>query len=277
MAAASGASPIPPGAATQAAPVAAQAARSATPRKPLPLLWIGVAVLVVAGIAIGIVMTRGGSATVEPTPAPAATEAGTTPSPTPDPAQAAVVDPAAAAAGQAATMPTPAGTAARGTPTPTPGLARGATPGASPTPTGTPGARGATPTPVAPEADVATTFTNVKMYQVIGKRSEDRDAVLKFGDGRMSVEARSGGASLAAIAYPRITRGTYVKARDPKWDASLSSPPAGVEFGLGLFTRSAHWLVLQGPDHYEVLRLEDNNYARVIETIEARTGIKIVR
>jgi hypothetical protein len=126
------------------------------------------------------------------------------------------------------------------------------------------------------DSDPLATFTDVKLLEISGKRGTDRDAILNFGGGQLLIMPRSGGAAMATLPYKRITRATYVRARDPKWNTALPSPPEGLD--VGSFMRTArHWLVLQGPDHYEVLRLEDDNVTRILGAFEARTGIKIDR
>jgi hypothetical protein len=125
-----------------------------------------------------------------------------------------------------------------------------------------------------PETLVA--FNNVKLYEVSGKRSNDRDVLLNFTGGQISVLPKDGGEAISTLPYRSITKATYVKARDPKWDTSLLSPPEGLDVG-SVFRQSRHWLVLQLPDRFAILRLEDNNFARILETFEARTGLRLDR
>ena len=118
------------------------------------------------------------------------------------------------------------------------------------------------------------------MYEITGKRAVDRDVVLNFIGGQLAIAPKTGGAALASLPYKRITHATYVRARDPKWDPKLASPPEGFDAGsfIGSIIRSArHWLVLQGSDHFEILRLEDSNFRQILATFETRTGIKIDR
>jgi hypothetical protein len=117
----------------------------------------------------------------------------------------------------------------------------------------------------------------VKLYSVTnGKNTSDRDALLSFAGGQLLVMPKSGGAALVTLPYGTITRATYVKARDPKWDPALPGPPEGVDVG-SFIRQGRHWLVLQGPGHYEILRLEDNNVTHILSAIEARTGVKVDR
>jgi hypothetical protein len=150
--------------------------------------------------------------------------------------------------------------------------------GSTPAPSATPAAAAATAAPAGakPADDPLVTFPDVKLYQVSGKRATDKDAVLNFAAGQLLVMPSSGGAAMATLPYRRITHATYVKARDPKWDPAFASPPEDLD--VGSFIRTPrHWLVLQGADHFEILRLEDNNFSRVLDTFEARTGLKIDR
>jgi hypothetical protein len=176
----------------------------------------------------------------------------------------------------ASPTPTPAGRAAASiSPTPTPG--RGTPTNAAGTPPGRASGAATTGATMPPmDSDPLATFTDVKLLEISGKRGTDRDAILNFGGGQLLIMPRSGGAAMATLPYKRITRATYVRARDPKWNTALPSPPEGLD--VGSFMRTArHWLVLQGPDHYEVLRLEDDNVTRILGAFEARTGIKIDR
>jgi hypothetical protein len=135
---------------------------------------------------------------------------------------------------------------------------------------------GAAPPAGKPAADALVTFPDVKLYQVVGKRTTDTDAVLNFSGGQLLVMPSTGGAAMATVPFKRITHATYVHARDPKWDPTLATPPDA--FGIGGLIRTArHWLVLQGPDHIEILRLDDSNFGRILEAFESRTGIKIDR
>ncbi len=59
---------------------------------------------------------------------------------------------------------------------------------------------------------------------MIGKKASDQDVLLSFAGGQISLTAKGGGSAMVTIAYKSVVRGTYTKARDPRWDASLPSP-----------------------------------------------------
>lgn len=261
---------------------AAKSAQTAQAKKSPVLLYGLIGAGVLAIVVAGIVMTSNKGE--QPTPSPTATsEAVATPPADPgavasDPAAAANQNPNATQTPLAANLAVPGAVNAAG-----PGARAGATPvpgRGTPTPTTTTGApAGSTPTPAA-GTDAAVSFTDVKMLEVSGKKGVDRDAVLNFGGGQIVIMPRTGTTPYATLPYRRITKATFVRAKDPKWDPSLASPPAGFDASslIGGLLRSAKpWLVLQGADHFEIFRLDDKNFRQILEAFETRTGIKIDR
>jgi len=202
------------------------------------------------------------------TPPPAAPPAGTATGGA-GTSQAGATGSSAAATGAAGGTTTPPASTTK--PAAQPGTAT--PPGTAPT-----AARGATPPGAAtpPIDDSLVGFGNVKVQIVTGRNSKDEDVLLNFGGGQIAVLPRSGGAALTSLGYRDVARATYVKARNPKWNASLPGPPENLDVGSFLRT-SRHWLVLQTAGTFIILRLEDDNFARVIEAIEARTGLKVDR
>jgi hypothetical protein len=194
-------------------------------------------------------------APVTPPPAPAAVAP---PVATPPPAPTPV--PSGTAAGSAATATETPAAPARGTPAAAAG-ARGGT--AS-------GARGAID-------DTQVAFTDVRQFVVVsGKKTRDEDVLVSFVGGQISVLREKDSSAIASWPYRTVLGATYVKARDPRWDAALASPPDDIDVG-GILRTSKHWLVLQNRDAYLILRLADSNYARVLEVLEARTGLTVAR
>src|SRR5262249_36336685 len=123
-----------------------------------------------------------------------------------------------------AITPTPRGTpsasgrqSATSTPPPTPT----ATPTLPPSPPPPPEAARATPPPPAAVADEHLNFPNIKLLTVIGKKATDQDVLLSFTGGQISLAPKNGGSAILTIPYKSIVHATYVKSRDPRWDASL--------------------------------------------------------
>jgi len=222
-------------------------------KRAVPMMWIGAAGALVLVAAFAAYMFRGGTAPGDAPATPAASTAVESPLAPPPAASPVVTTPA-------------------GSPPSTNPSARKPVP--APSPASAAAAADVRPSP--PATDALITFGDVKLYEVSGKRAADKDVVLNFAGGHLLLMPKSGGAAMATLPYQRMTSATYVRARDPKWDKSLAAPPDDLD--VGSFIRTPrHWLVLQGRDYFEILRLEDSNFAKIIETIETRTGLKVQR
>jgi len=80
------------------------------------------------------------------------------------------------------------------------------------------------------------------------------------------------------MPYSSIAAATYARSRRPRGQAV----PGAVEVpenvgGAGFLGGARHWLTLQTPTEFLIIRLEDRNLIRVLNAIEARTGSKVVR
>jgi hypothetical protein len=117
-------------------------------------------------------------------------------------------------------------------------------------------------------------FKDVRLLVVTGRRSADQEGLLSFAGGQLTLLGRTSGAALASMPYESVLRATYIHARDPRWDPSLAGPPEDLDVG-GIFRTAKHWLVLQGRDSYIIVRLEDNNWRPVLNTVVDRTKVQI--
>jgi eukaryotic-like serine/threonine-protein kinase len=250
---------------------------STPPRKPAMAVALGVAALVLVLAGIGAFMyIRSRSQTP-----PAQNVVATVPAASPE--TSAAQPPAPTAAGDA-TPPAAAATS----PAPNPGVsppggsgsaaanaARSTQPPAAPAPAATAPATPETRVPPsATESQIV--FPNVKVLMVTGRKAQDRDALLSFVGGQVTVLNRQGGAILATTSYQAIERATYVRARNPKWDPALFSPPPDLDMP-GILPTARHWLVLQGKAAYLILQLDGDNWLKILETVESRTGVKVDR
>jgi hypothetical protein len=243
--------------------------------KPAIPVAIGVAALVItlAGVG-GWMMMRSRSQSPANAPAAPAGQAGE-----------AANSPAPSSSSAPATAPPQGGTDSRGTSPTLPGApatstdagARGSAAGAARTaqpPAATPGATGMPTTPEPSETQVV--FPDVKVLLISGRRAQDRDALLSFVGGQMTVLNREGGTTITATPYKAIERATYIRARNPKWDPSLFSPPDNLDMP-GILPTARHWLVLQSRTAYLILQLNGSTWEKVLETVEGRTGLKVDR
>lgn len=119
-------------------------------------------------------------------------------------------------------------------------------------------------------------FPDVRILVVEGRKARDQEALLNFSGGQIAVLDRRAGTAMATIPYRNLVAATYVRARNPKWNAALVSPPNDLDVG-GVLRTAKHFLTLQTKDAYQILRLEDANVLRVLQTVEARTGVTIDR
>ena len=83
---------------------------------------------------------------------------------------------------------------------------------------------------------------------------------------------------IRSLPYTAIAAATYARARRPRGQAAPGAldVPENVG-GSGFLGGARHWLTLQTPSEYLIVRLEDRNVIRVINGIEARTGNKVLR
>jgi serine/threonine-protein kinase len=271
------------------------------------------ALVVVALGAFAIYRWRASSAppaATTPAPAPAPTEAASPitpptppadaappqPGPTPQPPTSAGPTPIPAASAGPVPVPPPAGSAgpmpvpARKGNVPDPNApARGSTAGpTTPVASTQPAAPAPIPAPSTPLPattgtrgpaieDTHISFVDVKMLTVIGKKAQEQDVVLTLGNGQITVTPKKGGTALMTLPYRRVARGLYTHAKEPQWDVSLNAPPSDLDIpGSGVFRSSTrHWLTLQSNTEYAILRLSDDTWNRILQTIESRTGLKI--
>jgi len=127
-----------------------------------------------------------------------------------------------------------------------------------------------------PAADPHVAFVDLKLLAVTGKKGQDQDVTLNLAAGQLTVVAKKGGAALKSVPYKGLLRATYTHSKDPKWDPAFSGPPADLDVP-GVFRTSRHWLTLQTATDYVILRLGDDSWRNVLQTVESRTGLKVVR
>ena len=119
-------------------------------------------------------------------------------------------------------------------------------------------------------------FSDVKLLAVTGSRTVASDVRVHFSNAEISVESPNGKAAPAVLTYRGIAKATYTHEKDPKWDPALSGPAGKINVP-GILGRARHWLVLQGPDSYLILRLDGADRLEVMKAFEERARISIDR
>jgi eukaryotic-like serine/threonine-protein kinase len=253
------------------------------------LIAIGAAVLVLAVVAA--FMFRRAPSTPPP-PAPAEQTGTPTPAPVPAPRESPATPAPQGGTPSAPPVTPPSGAddgRARGTVSvppapppvvPVPPVGTSTPPVPTPTAPGTPSTAapksGGREGKGAPAADPVIRYDRLKQLLVKGRSGEERDVLLFFGNGAMSLVAMNDQGA-GAVPYKDLVAATYVRAKDPKWDTTLPGPPTNLDVPGGMFRAARHWLVIQTKGSYAILRLEDSNWASIVGAIEARTGIKVAR
>jgi hypothetical protein len=102
------------------------------------------------------------------------------------------------------------------------------------------------------------------------------DVRVHLSNGEISVESPNGKAAPTVLTYRGIAKATYTHEKDPKWDPALNGPAGKINVP-GILGRARHWLVLQGPDSYLILRLDGADRLEVMKAFEERARIVIDR
>ena len=118
-------------------------------------------------------------------------------------------------------------------------------------------------------------FKDSRLLVVAGRRAEEQPGVLNFADGRVAIVNEQSGATLGAIPYSELTHAQYTRGKDPRWSPVLAAPPSDVDLPSGLFSPARHWLALQSRGSFLIVRLSDNNWRQVLQTVTARTGLEV--
>jgi hypothetical protein len=125
-------------------------------------------------------------------------------------------------------------------------------------------------------SDALLAVSDVRLLIVEGRKGRDEEVLLQLAQGRLSVVGRRSGTEILQMAYADVLGATYARARDPKWNPGFFAPPRDLDVG-GMLRTQKHWLTLQGADSYVILRLEDSNVIRVIELVETRMALTVLR
>ena len=129
--------------------------------------------------------------------------------------------------------------------------------------------------PPAPDAATHAAFSKIKLFTVDGGRTTSRDVVLNLSPDRLTVLPTNGSGPLATTLYRDVARATYVHAKEPRWESSLSSP--NPKFNLGFLGRARHWLVVQTKIDCVVLQLDGDQSGSILKTFEEQTGLVVER
>jgi hypothetical protein len=105
-------------------------------------------------------------------------------------------------------------------------------------------------------------YRKVKLITQAGSSERSTDVVLLFSDDRLSVTPAGGGAALRTVRYAEITAASYSKAQRKR---------------LGFIRSSQHLLEIETAAEPLLLRLDKDNFERILAAIETRSGQPVSR
>ena len=138
----------------------------------------------------------------------------------------------------------------------------------------------APPPPVNAVAAPPILFNDVRVLVTDpGNKGRERQAVLQFADGRVSLVDRAGGGPIASLAYGDVQGAFYSRSKKPKWrDADGKEVESQVDLGrMGFFRGDRHWLILLSAGEPLIIRLEDAHLQKVLPAVQERTGLAVKR
>ena len=110
-------------------------------------------------------------------------------------------------------------------------------------------------------------------------KGREREVVVQFGEGRISVLERADGASIASVPYKAVLGAFYSRSKQPKWrDAEGKEVESKVDLGrLGFFRGERNWLILLTRTDPLIIRVEDSDLKTILPAFTEHTGVEIQR
>jgi eukaryotic-like serine/threonine-protein kinase len=158
------------------------------------------------------------------------------------------------------------------------------TPATPPPPTGSPNngpaaAREPTPdrVPVARDAALPPlTIVDVRFVAAEGTRVREREAIMTFSAGVLTVAERNG-AVIRSLPYEQITSVSYSRSRQPMWRSPRGPAPV-LRVGGGafaMFRADPHWVSIRTKGAFLVLRIGPEQIRSLPEAFSQRAGVKV--
>jgi hypothetical protein len=134
----------------------------------------------------------------------------------------------------------------------------------------------AVPEPAAPVLP-AVTFNKLKLLVLDEGKGRDRDAALRFGADAMAV--MDGDTTVRTTRYRDVIGLYQSHSREPKWATpdGTAVPIAKVGGKFGFLKGTPDWVTVRTREAFIPLRVPERDLKRVVEELEARTGLKAIR
>jgi serine/threonine-protein kinase len=118
------------------------------------------------------------------------------------------------------------------------------------------------------------TIVDVRFVAADGTRVRERDAIMTFSSGVLTVAERSG-AVVRSIPYEQIMSVNYSRSRQPMWRSPAGPAPVMRVGGgaFGVFRSDPHWVSIRTKDSFVVLRVEADHVRSLPAAFSQRTGV----
>lgn len=118
------------------------------------------------------------------------------------------------------------------------------------------------------------TIVDVRFVAADGTRVRERDAIMTFSSGVLTVAERKG-AVVRSIPYEQIMSVNYSRSRQPMWNSPAGPAPVMRVGGgaFGMFRSDPHWVSIRTKDVFVVLRVGAEHLRGLPAAFSDRTGV----
>ena len=124
------------------------------------------------------------------------------------------------------------------------------------------------------------TFERVRQLVISGTKPSEREASLRLGSDALVLSEQDGAGASKTVPYSSVIAIFHSRSREPQWAGPTGAalPIVKMDGGMFGFMRGDRdWVSVRTKAEFVMLRPEAGLVARVIEAIEARTGLTTVR
>lgn len=120
------------------------------------------------------------------------------------------------------------------------------------------------------------TIVDVRFVAAEGTRVREREAILTFSAGVLTIVERNG-AVIRSIPYEQIMSVHYSRSRQPMWQ-SPGGPAPVLRVGggaFGMFRSDPHWLSIRTREAFLVLRIGPEHIRSLPDIFSQRAGVTV--
>ncbi len=124
------------------------------------------------------------------------------------------------------------------------------------------------------------TFAPVRLVVLVGTKASEQETSLQLTRDALELPERAGSGAIKTVPYASVIAIFYSRSREPQWvgPTGVALPIVKMDGGMFGFLRGDRdWVSVRTDAEFVMLRPDGPLVARVIEAIEARTGLVTVR